>query len=107
MYFFLARVAVFVLTAIMMTPVAMARLTGNNLDGNDINDIFQPLPEVITNYISFFPPFCFDISAVYTSVKSGRHSIREEMEPVATARQQPIYGNGLSILLSDRDHCRI
>lgn len=46
MYFFLFRVAVFVLTATVMPPVAMGRLTGNNIEGNDINDIFQPLPEV-------------------------------------------------------------
>jgi hypothetical protein len=46
MYFVLVRAAFFILTGLIMSSLAMGRLTGNNVDGNDINDIFQPLAEV-------------------------------------------------------------
>jgi len=47
MYFVLVRAALFILTGLIMSSLAMGRMTGNNVDGNEINDIFQPLPEVI------------------------------------------------------------
>ena len=55
MPFLLIRAALFFLTAILMSPVAMGRLTSNNIDGNDINDIFQPLPEVIIGFAAARP----------------------------------------------------
>ncbi|EFX64659.1 hypothetical protein DAPPUDRAFT_266007 [Daphnia pulex] len=41
----LVRAAWFILTGLIMSSLAMGRMTGNNVDGNEINDIFQPLPE--------------------------------------------------------------
>lgn len=61
MYFVLVRAAFFILTALIMSSLAMGRLTGNNVDGNDINDIFQPLPEVnlfFFYYISLVTTTC-------------------------------------------------
>lgn len=46
MYLILVRAAWFILTGLIMSSLAMGRMTGNNMDGNEINDIFQPLPEV-------------------------------------------------------------
>ncbi|XP_046441280.1 U-scoloptoxin(11)-Sm5a-like [Daphnia pulex] len=45
MYLILVRAAWFILTGLIMSSLAMGRMTGNNVDGNEINDIFQPLPE--------------------------------------------------------------
>ena len=54
MYFLLVRAAVFVLTAIVIPPVAMGRLSNHNNEGNEINDIFQSMPEVSLNYFSLY-----------------------------------------------------
>jgi hypothetical protein len=50
MYLILVRAAWFIVTGLIMSSLAMGRMTGNNVDGNEINDIFQPLPEVGVNF---------------------------------------------------------